>query len=77
MPDLFLMPAAQKTLCQPRQQIQAPVGLPPQKCSPIEIDGAPSKWARSHAAHRLQNPKPDSIQSVMAKGILSLDLTVV
>src|ERR1700691_6095854 len=38
MLDLLLMPAVQKTLCQPRQQIQALVGLAQQKGSPIGTD---------------------------------------
>jgi hypothetical protein len=40
MLHLLLIPAIQKTLRQPRQQIQALVGLAQQKCSPIGTDGA-------------------------------------
>jgi hypothetical protein len=43
MLHLLLIPAIQKTLRQPRQQIQALVGLAQQKRSPIGTDGAPVK----------------------------------
>jgi hypothetical protein len=66
--DQILIPPVQKTLCQPRQQLQTFVGLTP----PSELIAPPSKRATIPRLSQASNPKLDWLHSVIAKAVLSL-----